>query len=217
MDFRVKKRISLCYHVLGVLVILEILFLKYLNILIAKGIGFLSDIRRMNVSLTRAKSSMIILGNVETLSGHFYWRSLIEDAEQRGLLTKVILIAVCFVFNLFQFDDILFGVLEKNAKHASFCNSSTTHNKEKISNEIDSVQEDSGIVKNFIEDSEIKTLKNSCLQKNSFSQNSDIFGNEENKKEVNPGFIVKITYLNLNTLLIIGFRSQWKRRLKFLL
>ncbi|KAG4305321.1 hypothetical protein PORY_001491 [Pneumocystis oryctolagi] len=96
-----------------------------------KGIGFLSDIRRMNVGLTRAKSSLIILGNVKTLSCHSYWRSLIEDAQRRNLLTKAGLMA-----------------LKKN-NDAYFHNSNITHD-EKISDKSYPLQ------KNTEEDSYLK-------------------------------------------------------------
>jgi senataxin len=47
------------------------------------GIGFLQDIRRMNVGLTRAKSSLWVLGNSESLMRGEFWRKLIEDAKKR--------------------------------------------------------------------------------------------------------------------------------------
>lgn len=53
------------------------------------GIGFLSDIRRMNVGLTRAKSSLYILGNAVSLTRNKLWGSLVHDARARGLLTDV--------------------------------------------------------------------------------------------------------------------------------
>lgn len=53
------------------------------------GIGFLSDIRRMNVGLTRAKSSLYILGNATSLVRNKLWGSLVHDAKARGLFTDV--------------------------------------------------------------------------------------------------------------------------------
>jgi senataxin len=51
----------------------------------AGGIGFLQDIRRMNVGLTRAKSSLWVLGNSDSLSRGEFWKKLIDDARARGL------------------------------------------------------------------------------------------------------------------------------------
>ncbi|KAH8695036.1 putative tRNA-splicing endonuclease [Talaromyces proteolyticus] len=52
-----------------------------------KGIGFLSDIRRMNVGLTRAKSSLWVLGNSQSLAKGEYWNKLITDARKRNIYT----------------------------------------------------------------------------------------------------------------------------------
>lgn len=52
-----------------------------------RGIGFLSDIRRMNVGLTRAKSSLWVLGNSRSLMQGEFWRALIEDARERNVFT----------------------------------------------------------------------------------------------------------------------------------
>lgn len=54
----------------------------------AGGIGFLQDIRRMNVGLTRAKSSLWVLGNSQSLERGEYWRKLVEDARSRGRYTQ---------------------------------------------------------------------------------------------------------------------------------
>ncbi|KAF1943176.1 hypothetical protein EJ02DRAFT_433485 [Clathrospora elynae] len=53
----------------------------------AGGIGFLQDIRRMNVGLTRAKSSLWVLGNSQSLVRGEFWRKLVEDAQDRKRYT----------------------------------------------------------------------------------------------------------------------------------
>lgn len=53
----------------------------------AGGVGFLSDVRRMNVALTRAKSTLWVLGNATSLSRNHTWKDLIEDARSRGLVS----------------------------------------------------------------------------------------------------------------------------------
>ena len=52
-----------------------------------EGIGFLKDIRRMNVGLTRAKSSLWVLGDAGALARGEYWKKLVEDAKDRNLFT----------------------------------------------------------------------------------------------------------------------------------
>ncbi|KAF2083431.1 hypothetical protein K490DRAFT_51715, partial [Saccharata proteae CBS 121410] len=54
----------------------------------AGGIGFLQDIRRMNVGLTRAKSSLWVLGNSQSLVRGEFWRKLVEDAKSRDRYTQ---------------------------------------------------------------------------------------------------------------------------------
>lgn len=53
------------------------------------GIGFLSDVRRMNVALTRARSSLFILGDSRALRTNESWGKLVEDATERGALREV--------------------------------------------------------------------------------------------------------------------------------
>lgn len=51
------------------------------------GIGFLNDVRRMNVGLTRAKCSLWVLGNSQSLVQGEFWRALVTDAKSRNLYT----------------------------------------------------------------------------------------------------------------------------------
>lgn len=46
----------------------------------------------MNVALTRARSSLFILGDSVKLRSNQYWNNLVTDAESRGLLQQVSLI-----------------------------------------------------------------------------------------------------------------------------
>ncbi|KAL1802102.1 hypothetical protein ACET3Z_030749 [Daucus carota] len=54
-----------------------------------KGIGFVADSRRMNVGITRARSSVWVVGSASTLRKDEHWKNLIESAEKRNALYKV--------------------------------------------------------------------------------------------------------------------------------
>ena len=44
-------------------------------------IGFLKDLRRMNVAMTRARMKLIILGNKDTMTKHPFYKKLWEYVE----------------------------------------------------------------------------------------------------------------------------------------
>ncbi|XP_078406121.1 putative helicase senataxin isoform X2 [Cetorhinus maximus] len=52
------------------------------------NIGFLADRQRMNVTITRARLSLFILGNLKTLMESEDWNALIQDAQKRGAIVK---------------------------------------------------------------------------------------------------------------------------------
>ncbi|KAG9444226.1 hypothetical protein H6P81_015566 [Aristolochia fimbriata] len=54
-----------------------------------KGIGFVSDFRRMNVGITRARSSIFVVGSASTLMQDKHWSSLVNSAKDRNCLFKV--------------------------------------------------------------------------------------------------------------------------------
>lgn len=52
------------------------------------NIGFLSDARRLNVAITRARYGLMILGNPRVLSRDKLWRSLLIHYRERGCLVE---------------------------------------------------------------------------------------------------------------------------------
>ena len=47
-------------------------------------IGFLNDLRRMNVAITRARMKLVILGDATTLAQHPFYRKLMQYIRQSG-------------------------------------------------------------------------------------------------------------------------------------
>jgi predicted DNA helicase len=53
-------------------------------------IGFLRDLRRLNVSITRAKRKLVLIGDSTTLESNGCYKRLIESAKERGAYKSVI-------------------------------------------------------------------------------------------------------------------------------
>lgn len=52
----------------------------------ASSIGFLNDLRRTNVLLSRARALMILLGNQKILSADRYWRTVLTRCQEAGAI-----------------------------------------------------------------------------------------------------------------------------------
>lgn len=51
-------------------------------------IGFLNDLRRMNVAITRARMKLAIIGDIATLSRHKFYRALYEHIKKHGTVIE---------------------------------------------------------------------------------------------------------------------------------
>jgi ATP-dependent RNA/DNA helicase IGHMBP2 len=62
----------------------DIIYISLVRSNDTKEIGFLNDIRRMNVALTRARERLVVIGDSATLANHPFYKSFIEYAESVG-------------------------------------------------------------------------------------------------------------------------------------
>jgi superfamily I DNA and/or RNA helicase len=67
----------------------EIIILSLVRANEKEEIGFLNDIRRLNVAITRAKRKLIIIGDSKTLSVHKTYEDLIQYIKKNGILKEV--------------------------------------------------------------------------------------------------------------------------------
>lgn len=74
----------------------EVVVISFVRSNSRREIGFLEDLRRLNVSLTRARRKLIMVGDSSTLSANETYRRLIEFVKKRG--TYVTLKPPCRAF-----------------------------------------------------------------------------------------------------------------------
>ena len=53
------------------------------------GIGFLSDVQRMNVALTRAKNYLFVIARRRSIMVNPYWRDLVGFAKDKNAIINV--------------------------------------------------------------------------------------------------------------------------------
>ena len=62
----------------------DIMYISFVRSNDVGEIGFLQDIRRTNVAMTRAKRKLVMIGDSATLSSHDFYKSMIEYCENEG-------------------------------------------------------------------------------------------------------------------------------------
>ncbi|MBI4057364.1 MAG: AAA family ATPase [Elusimicrobia bacterium] len=63
----------------------EVIVISLVRSNLEKEIGFLNDFRRLNVALTRARRSLILIGDSATLGSHPLYARLMEYIQERGV------------------------------------------------------------------------------------------------------------------------------------
>ncbi len=62
----------------------DVVLLSLVRSNVDQSLGFLTDLRRINVAITRARRHLFIVADSATLSGHPYFAALVEYAQQHG-------------------------------------------------------------------------------------------------------------------------------------
>ncbi|MGV8092471.1 MAG: AAA domain-containing protein [Mangrovibacterium sp.] len=62
----------------------DVIFISLVRANDEGNIGFLNDLRRMNVAITRARMKLIIYGDASTLTRHPFYRALYRYIQKNG-------------------------------------------------------------------------------------------------------------------------------------
>jgi len=54
-----------------------------------KGLGFVTDLRRINVAITRPRYFLIVVGNSKTLSNSLVWKKFIKSCQDNQAFYQV--------------------------------------------------------------------------------------------------------------------------------
>lgn len=73
------------------------------------GVGFLSDVRRMNVALTRAKHFLFVIARCRSIVVNPYWKDLVQHARETNAVLKV---PMSEYYGQFEFEDVKSWQLE---------------------------------------------------------------------------------------------------------
>ena len=67
----------------------DVIFISLVRANDSGQIGFLSDLRRMNVAITRARMKLAIVGDAPTLTRHAFYRALFDYMQEEGQVVPV--------------------------------------------------------------------------------------------------------------------------------
>ncbi len=74
----------------------EVIVLSFVRSNRKGELGFLKDLRRLNVSLTRAKRKLILIGDSSTLSAHPTYKRLVEFVGEKETVVEANKLGVSF-------------------------------------------------------------------------------------------------------------------------
>lgn len=149
-------------------------------------IGFVADVRRMNVALTRARLSLWVFGNTRTLQRDHNWGALVKDAKEREAI-----IPVKRPYNMFgekateqkQFENLSKNFPEPEKQHQ---HSRRKEHRAETSSDRKMRKPDGDVVPLLSKGSESKQSRRKAKEEASSQREKLATGSEEVTSEVNP-------------------------------